>query len=103
MHNIAPMTEDQQSIKDAVAAVCAQFDAEYWRKTDDIDRARHLLQDKTATYIPGRLADAIIDANQLDPAVRESLRLRIRDADADPRAIEAIRRDFGITIGSPGV
>jgi len=35
MHNIAPMTEDQQSIQDAVAAVCRQFNAEYWRKTDD--------------------------------------------------------------------
>lgn len=35
MHNIAPMTEDQQSIQDAVAAVCREFDAEYWRKTDE--------------------------------------------------------------------
>jgi acyl-CoA dehydrogenase len=35
MHNIAPMTEDQEAIRDAVAAVCAQFDAEYWRKTDE--------------------------------------------------------------------
>jgi acyl-CoA dehydrogenase len=29
------MTEDQEAIRDAVAAVCAQFDAEYWRKTDE--------------------------------------------------------------------
>jgi len=35
MHNIAPMTEDQQSIQDAVAAVCSQFSAEYWRKCDE--------------------------------------------------------------------
>ena len=28
MHNIAPMTEDQEAIRDAVAAVCSQFDAE---------------------------------------------------------------------------
>lgn len=35
MHNIAPMTEDQQSIQDAVAAVCAQFSPEYWRKCDE--------------------------------------------------------------------
>ncbi|MEZ6028417.1 MAG: acyl-CoA dehydrogenase family protein [Hyphomonadaceae bacterium] len=35
MHNIAPMTEDQEAIKDAVAAVCAQFTPEYWRKCDD--------------------------------------------------------------------
>jgi acyl-CoA dehydrogenase len=35
MHNIAPMTEDQEAIRDAVAAVCSQFDAEYWRRTDE--------------------------------------------------------------------
>jgi len=35
MHQIAPMTEDQEAIRDAVAKVCAEFDAEYWRKTDD--------------------------------------------------------------------
>lgn len=35
MHNIAPMTEDQEAIRDAVAAVCAQFTPEYWRKCDE--------------------------------------------------------------------
>jgi acyl-CoA dehydrogenase len=35
MHNIAPMTEDQEAIRDAVAKVCAQFTPEYWRKCDD--------------------------------------------------------------------
>ncbi len=35
MHHIAPMTEDQEAIKDAVEKVCAKFDAEYWRKTDE--------------------------------------------------------------------
>jgi len=35
MHNIAPMTEDQEAIRDAVAAVCAEFTPEYWRKCDD--------------------------------------------------------------------
>jgi acyl-CoA dehydrogenase len=35
MHNIAPMTEDQEAIRDAVSAVCSQFDAEYWRRTDE--------------------------------------------------------------------
>jgi len=29
------MTEDQEAIRDAVAKVCAQFPAEYWRKCDD--------------------------------------------------------------------
>jgi acyl-CoA dehydrogenase len=38
VHNIAPMTEDQQSIQDAVAAVCREFDAEYWRKTDEMGK-----------------------------------------------------------------
>lgn len=35
MHNIAPMTEDQEAIRDAVAAVCAEFTPEYWRKCDE--------------------------------------------------------------------
>jgi acyl-CoA dehydrogenase len=35
MHNIAPMTEDQEAIREAVAAVCAQFTPEYWRKCDE--------------------------------------------------------------------
>ncbi|HVY89702.1 MAG TPA: acyl-CoA dehydrogenase family protein [Hyphomonadaceae bacterium] len=35
MHNIAPMTDDQRSIQEAVAAVCAEFTPEYWRKCDD--------------------------------------------------------------------
>jgi acyl-CoA dehydrogenase len=35
MHQIAPMTEDQEAIRDAVAKVCQEFDAEYWRKTDE--------------------------------------------------------------------
>src|SRR5689334_12843141 len=35
MHNIAPMTDDQRSIQEAVAAVCAQFTPEYWRKCDE--------------------------------------------------------------------
>ena len=35
MHQIDALNEDQQSIRDAVAKVCAQFDAEYWRRTDE--------------------------------------------------------------------
>ncbi|MEZ5937144.1 MAG: acyl-CoA dehydrogenase family protein [Hyphomonadaceae bacterium] len=35
MHQIAAMSEDQQAIQDAVAKVCQQFDAEYWRKCDE--------------------------------------------------------------------
>jgi acyl-CoA dehydrogenase len=35
MHQISAMNEDQQAIRDAVARTCAQFDAEYWRRTDE--------------------------------------------------------------------
>src|ERR1044071_6783504 len=35
MHNIAPMTDDQRSIQEAVAAVCAEFPPVYRRKCDD--------------------------------------------------------------------
>ena len=35
MHQIAAMNEDQKAIKEAVEKVCAEFDAEYWRKTDE--------------------------------------------------------------------
>jgi acyl-CoA dehydrogenase len=35
MHTIAPMTEDQMAIKDAVERTCSQFDAEYWANTDE--------------------------------------------------------------------
>ena len=35
MHQIDALNEYQQAIRDAVAKVCAQFDAEYWRRTDE--------------------------------------------------------------------
>jgi acyl-CoA dehydrogenase len=35
MHQIAAMNDDQKAIKEAVEKVCAGFDAEYWRKTDE--------------------------------------------------------------------
>jgi acyl-CoA dehydrogenase len=35
MHQIAAMNDDQKAIKEAVEKVCAEFDAEYWRKTDE--------------------------------------------------------------------
>ncbi|MBU6319887.1 MAG: acyl-CoA/acyl-ACP dehydrogenase [Alphaproteobacteria bacterium] len=35
MHQIDALNEDQQAIRDAVAKVCSQFDAEYWRRTDE--------------------------------------------------------------------
>ena len=35
MHQIAPMSEDQMAIKDAVAKTIAPFDDDYWGKTDE--------------------------------------------------------------------
>lgn len=35
MHQIAPLNDDQEAIRDAVERTCAQFDAEYWRQIDD--------------------------------------------------------------------
>ena len=35
MHQIAPMSEDQMAIKDAVAKTIAPFDDDYWLKTDE--------------------------------------------------------------------
>jgi len=35
MHQISAMNEDQQAIRDAVAKTCSQFDADYWRRTDE--------------------------------------------------------------------
>ncbi|HQT54771.1 MAG TPA: acyl-CoA dehydrogenase family protein, partial [Phenylobacterium sp.] len=29
------LSDEQQAIRDSVARVCADFDAEYWRRTDD--------------------------------------------------------------------
>lgn len=29
------LSDQQQAIRDSVARVCADFDAEYWRRTDD--------------------------------------------------------------------
>ena len=63
MHNIAPMTEDQEAIRDAVAAVCAQFDAEYWRKTDETGEwpvpVHRWLLAPTAELTPALVARAI--------------------------------------------
>lgn len=35
MHLIQPLGEDQTAIRDAVQRTCAQFDDEYWAKTDE--------------------------------------------------------------------
>jgi hypothetical protein len=49
----------------------------------DAPAAATLLQDTRLTYVPGRIADLIIEANELSPTIREPLRRRIRDAGAD--------------------
>ena len=35
MHTIGPLSEDQLAIQDGVARTVAQFDDEYWAKTDE--------------------------------------------------------------------
>jgi acyl-CoA dehydrogenase len=35
MHTISTMDEDQQAIRDAVERTCAQFDLDYWARTDE--------------------------------------------------------------------
>jgi hypothetical protein len=62
------------------------------------DRARELLQEQSIARVPGRIADAVIAEHDLDPAVRERLRLRLREVtestERDP--VGAIAREFGI-------
>jgi hypothetical protein len=61
--------------------------------------ARDVLQAPASRNVPGALADAIIAANGLDPAVREPLRVRIRDIDSSSASdpVAALRKDFGIS------
>lgn len=59
-------------------------------------RAFELLQGRTLRYVPGRLADAIIERNGLDPSVRERLRARIKVAVDLPGGARAIADEFGI-------
>jgi hypothetical protein len=59
-------------------------------------RAYDLLQGRTLRYVPGRLADAIIEHNGLDASVRERLRDRIKVAVDLPGGARAIAREFGI-------
>ena len=65
---------------------------------DGYATARQLLQGTPIERVPGHLADTIIARHDLDPKVREPLRLRIRDITestaADP--IAALRERFGI-------
>ncbi len=67
-----------------------------FRSTAGRGRAFDLLQGRTLRYVPGRLADAIIERHGLDPSVRERLRDRIKDAVDLPGGARAIAREFGI-------
>ena len=65
MHNIAPMTEDQQSIQDAVAAVCARV------------RRRILAQDATRpANWPEEFTKAMADGGWLGVAMPERWAVR---------------------------
>lgn len=52
-------------------------------KPQDYAAAESLLQGAPITRIPGRIADAIIKNNNLDPAIREQVRVKIRDTGTD--------------------
>ncbi len=58
--------------------------------------AYDLLQGRTLRFVPGRLADAIIEHNGLDPAVRDRLRNQIKVAVDLPGGARAIADEFGI-------
>lgn len=67
-----------------------------FRSTTGRARAYDLLQGRTLRYVPGRLADAIIEHNGLDGSVRERLRARIKAAVDLPGGARAIADEFGI-------
>ncbi|MCW2926930.1 MAG: hypothetical protein JWM86_898 [Thermoleophilia bacterium] len=68
-----------------------------FRSSEGRARAYDLLQGRTLRYVPGRLADAIIERHGLDPRVRERLRARVTHAVDLPRGAADIAREFGIT------
>ncbi len=59
-------------------------------------RAFDLFQGRTLRFVPGRLADAIIEHNGLDASVRERLRDRIKVAVDLPGGARTIAAEFGI-------
>jgi hypothetical protein len=59
-------------------------------------RTAHLLQDKSAQFVPGALADAIIEHNHLDPSRRSELRNAILTSIDTPDALRSVREGFGI-------
>lgn len=67
-----------------------------FRSTAGRAAAYELLQGKTLRYVPGRIADAIIEQHGLDPRVRERLRARVMHAVDLPRGATDIAREFGI-------
>jgi hypothetical protein len=67
-----------------------------FRSTAGRAKALDLLQGKSMRFVPGVLADAIIEHNGLDPQVREPLRQRIAHAADLPGGVAAIAKEFGI-------
>ncbi len=67
-----------------------------FRSADGRALAFDLLQGQTLRFVPGRLADAIIERHGLDPSVRERLRDRIKGAVDLPGGARDIAREFGI-------
>lgn len=83
--------DSQVVLRDLVRMAGADF-----RSNAGQQRAFELLQGQSIRYVPGRLADAIIERHGLDPAVRERLRLRIADAVDIRGGAATIAAEFGI-------
>lgn len=63
-----------------------------------VDKARQLLQSTELNRVPGNLANAIIERNGLDhDVVYEKLRQRIIHAVEDPKSLEKIAKEFGVS------
>ncbi len=56
MHTIGPLSEDQLAIQDGVARTVAQFDDEYWAKTDETGDWPEAFCDAMAEVPSGSLA-----------------------------------------------
>ncbi|MCW2920270.1 MAG: hypothetical protein JWL76_144 [Thermoleophilia bacterium] len=67
-----------------------------FRSTTGKALAYDLLQGRTLRFVPGRLADSIIEHNGLHASVRERLRDRIKKAVDLPGGARAIAAEFGI-------
>lgn len=74
----------------------ARFAGADFRSNAGKERAYQLLQGRSARFVPGELARAIIEHNDLDPKVYDRLRERIKGAVDLEGGATAIAREFRI-------